>query len=134
MIQLQRVRTAKAIPKAFRGPGRIESLLLLLEGRRAGALEFDAKVWKAAKNQLKKESCGKCAYCEAPTAVVAHGDVEHFRPKDLYWWLAYCYDNCFLGRNTSVSWRRSRLICRILTRSIPSLSSGGPPIRSRRRS
>jgi hypothetical protein len=24
---------------------------------------------------------------------VAHGDVEHFRPKSHYWWLAYCYDN-----------------------------------------
>ncbi|MBI1786101.1 MAG: hypothetical protein HYR60_00930, partial [Acidobacteria bacterium] len=24
---------------------------------------------------------------------VAHGDVEHFRPKSVYWWLAYCYDN-----------------------------------------
>jgi hypothetical protein len=49
MIQLQRVRTAKAIPKAFRGPDRIEKFLLLLEGRRAGTPEFDAKVWKAAK-------------------------------------------------------------------------------------
>ncbi|MBI4604805.1 MAG: hypothetical protein HY721_22815 [Planctomycetes bacterium] len=24
---------------------------------------------------------------------MAHGDVEHFRPKKIYWWLAYCYDN-----------------------------------------
>ena len=31
--------------------------------------------------------------CEAPTAIVAHGDVDHFRPKSIYWWLAYCYDN-----------------------------------------
>jgi hypothetical protein len=25
--------------------------------------------------------------------VVAHGDVEHYRPKSIYWWLAYTYDN-----------------------------------------
>jgi len=25
--------------------------------------------------------------------VVAYGDVEHLRPKSVYWWLAYCYDN-----------------------------------------
>lgn len=24
---------------------------------------------------------------------MAHGDVEHFRPKDIYWWLAFSYDN-----------------------------------------
>ena len=42
---------------------------------------------------MKQESRDKCAYCEADVAVVAHGDVEHFRPKSEYWWLAYCYDN-----------------------------------------
>jgi hypothetical protein len=30
---------------------------------------------------------------EATTKQVAHGDVEHYRPKSIYWWLAYCYDN-----------------------------------------
>ena len=32
-------------------------------------------------------------YCEVPTSVVAHGDVEHFRPKASYWWLGYSFDN-----------------------------------------
>jgi hypothetical protein len=39
------------------------------------------------------DSHNKYVYCEAPTRVVAHGDVEHFRPKCIYWWLTYCYDN-----------------------------------------
>lgn len=67
----------------------------LLEALRAGGVTFTSKnsYWKAAKAQLKREAFGKCAYCEAPTDVVAHGDVEHFRPKSVYWWLAYCYDN-----------------------------------------
>lgn len=32
-------------------------------------------------------------YCEAPLKVVAYGDVEHYRPKSVYWWLAYSYEN-----------------------------------------
>ena len=92
MIRLTRVRTKGAVPAAFRGPKRVEQALKLLVD--AGAKrEFDSGYWKKAKKQLKAESGGKCAYCEAPTSVVAHGDVEHFRPKNTYWWLAYCYDN-----------------------------------------
>ena len=87
------MRTAAAIPAAFRGPGRKEKSLDLINGKVAGTLEFKQTVWKAAKPQLKIESGGKCAYCESPTDTVAHGDVEHFRPKSVYWWLAYCYDN-----------------------------------------
>lgn len=92
MIRLTRIRTKAAIPAVFRGNGRVDRALTLLVD--AGVKrEFDSAYWKRAKKQLKAESGGKCAYCEAPTAVVAHGDVEHFRPKSVYWWLAYCYDN-----------------------------------------
>lgn len=93
MTKLERVRTAAVIPPAFRGAGRVARSLELIQGRIAGTLEFNSNVWKAAKPQLKLESGGKCAYCESPTDTVAHGDVEHFRPKSKYWWLAYCYDN-----------------------------------------
>ena len=93
MIQLTRVRTAAAIPTGFRGPKRVERLVELISAHHAGEFNFNSAVWKTAKNQLKKESSGKCAYCEAPTSAVAHGDVEHFRPKSVYWWLAYCYEN-----------------------------------------
>ena len=50
-------------------------------------------IGNSAKDQLIFETNSKCAYCEADTRVVAHGDVEHYRPKSIYWWLAYCYDN-----------------------------------------
>ena len=94
MTKLERVRTAAAIPAAFRGQGRIARSLELILGRAGGSpIEFKSSVWKAAKPQLKLETGGKCAYCESPTDTVAHGDVEHFRPKSKYWWLAYCYDN-----------------------------------------
>ena len=93
MTKLERVRTAAVIPGAFHGTGRVAKSRELIEGRIAGTLEFKQAVWKVAKPQLKLETGGKCAYCESPTDTVAHGDVEHFRPKSKYWWLAYCYDN-----------------------------------------
>ncbi len=54
---------------------------------------FNSNLWKLAKEQLFVETGDKCAYCETPTSVVSFGDVEHYRPKSIYWWLAYCYDN-----------------------------------------
>jgi len=55
--------------------------------------KLDDRYWKGAKPQLRVEAHGKCAYCESIAETVAHCDVEHFRPKSTYWWLAYCYDN-----------------------------------------
>jgi hypothetical protein len=92
MTRLRRVRDKALIPADFRDPKRIDKAMTLLVA--AGSKRvFDSGYWKRAKKQLKAETDGKCAYCEAPTATVAHGAVEHFRPKDYYWWLAYCYDN-----------------------------------------
>lgn len=99
MIALERKRTATAINAKFRGAGKKERDKELMFAQREFLNDADKKVefkstyWKTAKTQLKKESNGKCAYCEANTEVVAHGDVEHYRPKSTYWWLAYTYDN-----------------------------------------
>ena len=97
MIRLRRGRDAASLG-AFTG-AKLQQRLLKLEGyfyEDGGKVDFKPKarqIWSTAKAALKLDSAGKCAYCEADTAVVAHGDVEHFRPKDLYWWLAYCVDN-----------------------------------------
>lgn len=97
MIALERSRTASAVPAAFRQPKLKAKSQRLAEifftSQASGKMEFDSAQWKPAKDRLKKDSHGKCAYCEAPTSLVAHGDVEHFRPKSIYWWLAHCYDN-----------------------------------------
>ncbi len=99
MIKLERIRTDVAINQGFRGQKRVDRLQALMKAKYIDNINLDSKYWKTrsfwkdAKEQLKKESFEKCAYCEANTAVVAHGDVEHFRPKSVYWWLAYCYDN-----------------------------------------
>lgn len=99
MIALERVRTADKVHKNFTGARRVawnKELLIRQKEILAGKFEahnFVQNRWKVAKEQLFAESSGKCAYCEADTRVVSHGDVEHFRPKSKYWWLAYCYDN-----------------------------------------
>lgn len=38
-----------------------------------------------------------CAYCQEDLPRGDRGDVEHFRPKNLYWWLAYEFDNYLLS-------------------------------------
>lgn len=99
MIALSRIRTATAIKAAFRGAGKKLKDKELMVAQRlflndtTKPVTFKSTFWKASKDQLKIESAGKCAYCEADTEVVAHGDVEHYRPKSVYWWLAYTYDN-----------------------------------------
>jgi len=97
MIALKRRRSARDVPASFRRPkllGAAKKLIkLYYDARTSGTFAFASSAWKPAKSALKKDSFDKCAYCEAPTAIVAHGDVEHFRPKSVYWWLAFCFDN-----------------------------------------
>jgi hypothetical protein len=99
MIALVRSRNANAIDKAFHGAGKLKLEHELLLAQRdvllgkTSSLEWDSGRWAKAKAQLLRETSGKCAYCEASFTAVSFGDVEHFRPKSVYWWLAYCYDN-----------------------------------------
>ena len=93
MIPLTRVRE-RGVPAGLTGKARIKKNLSVFAAIREGAAPtFSTAHWKPAKDNLRKESLGKCAYCESLAATVAHCDVEHFRPKSIYWWLAYCYDN-----------------------------------------
>ena len=99
MIKLKRIRTKAAIDPVFVGPHRVALNNKLLEVQRsilkgkATKHEWDSSLWGKSKGQLLKESSNKCAYCEAPLKAVAYGDVEHYRPKSIYWWLAYNYEN-----------------------------------------
>ena len=99
MIRLRRSRLKTDIHANFHSEKKrmFEKELLIDQRRiRRGEIQkhtFNSSRWKPAKEQLFTETGDKCAYCEAPTSVVAFGDVEHYRPKSIYWWLAYCYDN-----------------------------------------
>lgn len=99
MICLRRSRLKTDIQANFHGEKkRLFEMELLINQRRIkrGEIQkhtFNSNHWKPAKKQLFVETGDKCAYCETPTSVVSFGDVEHYRPKSIYWWLAYCYDN-----------------------------------------
>ncbi len=99
MIRLKRIRSEDVVHNNFYGERKetFERELLFNERRikrgEKESHEFRSDRWNPAKEQLLAETRGKCAYCEAPISVVAYGDVEHYRPKSIYWWLAYCYDN-----------------------------------------
>ncbi|MEL7002749.1 MAG: hypothetical protein AAFN93_08455 [Bacteroidota bacterium] len=99
MIRLTRSRSSSAIKAKYRGGEKKQVDAKLLFAWRdylkdsEKKVKFKSSFWKTAKDQLKKETYGKCAYCESNTQVVAYGDVEHYRPKSIYWWLAYTYDN-----------------------------------------
>lgn len=53
---------------------------------------FDATVYRhiTVVEELKRAHFSKCCYCESPAP---YGDVEHYRPKAHYYWLAYQWDN-----------------------------------------
>lgn len=68
---------------------------------------YGNKIWK---NQLLKDQHYKCCFCESYFQHVAHGDVEHFRPKGGYkqssddslqkpgyYWLAYEWNNLLIA-------------------------------------
>ncbi|GFE66986.1 hypothetical protein [Litoreibacter roseus] len=99
MIKLERVRTKTAIPSAFRGRTPRNRLVAMLKHARSQLKagkpirhDIESK-WSNTKDQLLIETHNKCAYCESDITTVSYGDVEHYRPKSIYWWLAYVYDN-----------------------------------------
>jgi len=103
VIQLSRQRISD-IPARYRGAGRIGNEQSLVEARRdflrdgGGSFGYlESSMWKPAKARLDVEAAGKCGYCEAEARVVAHCDVEHIRPKSVYWWLGLCFDNYVLS-------------------------------------
>ncbi len=53
------------------------------------------EVFKRVKPQAQALFNDKCAYCESLIAAIAFGDLEHFRPKTIYWWLSYEWDNLY---------------------------------------
>jgi uncharacterized protein (TIGR02646 family) len=74
--------------------------------------EFDSSIYgaKSVKSALKKAQHNKCAFCESKVSHIAHGDVEHYRPKGGvrqnesdpleqpgYFWLAYVWENLFFA-------------------------------------
>lgn len=49
------------------------------------------------KNQLKAIFKGKCGYCDSSMLHITFGDVDHFRPKSVYWWMGCKWYNLILA-------------------------------------
>jgi uncharacterized protein (TIGR02646 family) len=54
--------------------------------------EFKSRIWHQYKPFLVQIFQGKCAYCETPLDLGV-ATVDQFRPKSVYWWLAYEWEN-----------------------------------------
>lgn len=51
-----------------------------------------SKIWRSLKDPLGELSHDKCWYCEVKQ-IRSDDAVDHFRPKDHYWWLAFSIKN-----------------------------------------
>lgn len=56
--------------------------------------DVDRKIYRAAdvRDQLMTDQGRKCAYCECRIRE-SYNDVEHYRPKNIYYWLGHKWDN-----------------------------------------
>lgn len=65
----------------------------------AGSAEFHSRHWRHPRvlGALFALHGRGCAYCQGPFSASDRGDVDHFRPKSIYWWLAYDVSNYFLS-------------------------------------
>ena len=54
-------------------------------------------MWSALKKTLEGLSAGKCWYTEARDNKVSYWQVDHYRPKAVYPWLAFSWDNLRLS-------------------------------------
>lgn len=74
------------------------------------SFSFEKRIYgdSSVKQTLIEVQHDKCCFCESYVGSIAHGDVEHFRPKGGfksspeealqtpgYYWLAYAYDNLY---------------------------------------
>lgn len=108
-----RIRKPAAVPEVLTSKGQAETNRLKAAydaGERRFSFDSDIYGHATVKFALKATQHGKCCYCEAKVDHVAHGDVEHFRPKGRalqtrsertespgYYWLAYDWRNLYFS-------------------------------------
>ncbi|MCX4246078.1 HNH endonuclease family protein [Paraliomyxa miuraensis] len=74
------------------GPTRTERLTAARRARSKGCkLEFEG--YGEVKENLFEMQHRKCCYCEKLEEQAKYRDVEHYRPKANYWWLAWTWEN-----------------------------------------
>lgn len=87
MIRIARPKEPDVLP-----PIRERRLAAAREAITRGA-KIDFAEYDLVKNDLAAMQHGKCCYCEKREEQAKYRDVEHYRPKSPYWWLAWTWEN-----------------------------------------
>lgn len=66
----------------------------LIKWRKDEAKPTDFTGYDTGRQTIWNQQHHKCAYCEA-SYLRRSADIEHYRPKSIYWWLAWSWDNLF---------------------------------------
>lgn len=106
-------KSSVSVPAILVASGLVETTSIITAYNN-GLQDFDFRSaiygHKSVKTILKKIQSKKCCFCESKVPHIAHGDVEHFRPKGGvqkegsisltkpgYYWLAYNFSNLFFS-------------------------------------
>jgi len=102
-------KPSRDAPAAFAAKARAElQEVLRLFGRGAKPkYKFSAYRHPDLKSALTRLFQQKCAYCEANYAVTGNMEVEHYRPKSVYYWLAADWSNLLPSCNRCNNGKRS---------------------------
>jgi len=91
------LKSAANIPAAFLAASKAETQEILAHfrnpRRRKRPFPFSAYRHKELKAALESIFHGKCAYCEWRYGGGSYFEVEHYRPKKIYYWLAAEWTN-----------------------------------------
>lgn len=94
MIRIKRAAEAESCPELAEVRGR--ELRRVRSCIDAGAEVNDdllGKEHKVARRALAEAQWMKCCYCEQRQQTVKWKHVEHYRPRSVYWWLSWTWDN-----------------------------------------
>ena len=67
--------------------------LVAARGALARGLKIQFTEYDIVKKDLAAMQHNKCCYCEKLEEQAKYRDVEHYRPKSLYWWLSWTWEN-----------------------------------------
>jgi uncharacterized protein (TIGR02646 family) len=86
------IRIARAPEPASLAPVRKDRLAAARDALLRGTT-IDFREYDIVKSDLAAMQHNKCCYCEKREEQPKYRDVEHYRPKSLYWWLAWTWEN-----------------------------------------
>jgi uncharacterized protein (TIGR02646 family) len=87
VIRIARVQEPPALALV-----RVEKLVAARAALAVGE-KAECKGYDVVKDDLARMQHHKCCYCEKLEEQPKYRDVEHYRPKASYWWLAWTWEN-----------------------------------------